>query len=142
MLMSTLEEDISSETICCLIQPSFSRRNDLVEYLMAIAETHGAYRFVTCHLQQHSRMPSLLGQSGGSHDTVILLLCKHVVVASITVLDDDAWRKEQIEKSIISCIGSHTCVSATIQGRDNSSEEDDEEEPCSTCGRRYPHQHV
>ena len=133
---------------------------------MAIAETHGAYRFVTCHLQQHSRMPSLLGQSGGSHDTgtrthfyhfatyhilsesrviilaVILLLCKHVVVASITVLDDDAWRKEQIEKSIISCIGSHTCVSATIQGRDNSSKEDDEEEPCSTCGRRYPHQHV
>ena len=68
-MQSTLEKDTSVETICCLIQPGFSRRADLIENIMAIAEAHAKYRFVSCHLQEYSRMPSLLGQNSGSHDT-------------------------------------------------------------------------
>lgn len=64
-----------------------------------------------------------------------------MVVASITVLDDDAWSEKHIENSIISCVDSHTCISTTVKGN-SSSEEEEELEPCTMCGRRYPHQHV
>lgn len=71
---------------------------------------------------------------------VILLLCKNVVVASVTVLDDDAWGEIHIEESILSCIKSHTCVE--VDCKSSSASESDHDEPCSTCGRKYPHEHV
>lgn len=68
-VQATLEKDTSTDTVCCLIQPSFSRRADLLEYIMSIADKYVQYRFVVCQLQQHSRMPSLLGHRAGSPDT-------------------------------------------------------------------------
>lgn len=69
-MQATLKNDASlDETVCCLIQPSFVRKDDLLEYLMSIAEKHVRYRFITCLLQQHSNMPAILGQKKSSPDT-------------------------------------------------------------------------
>jgi hypothetical protein len=69
----------------------------------------------------------------------ILLLCHKVVVGSIVVLDDDAWGPQEIENGIHSCLKGHSCV--RIDGTRSSSDDEDAEEPCSICGRRYYHEH-
>ncbi|KAI8113634.1 hypothetical protein M9435_003629 [Picochlorum sp. BPE23] len=137
-----MEEDVITETICCLIHPKFSRSDDLKEYIEAVASRNREYRFITCCIQEpRSQLPTALGAKQQT-DTVILLVCNNVVVGSITVLDDDAWGEAEIEDSILTSIQCHECV-PNLQNIGSSSDEDDDDDgpPCDICGRRYPHEH-
>lgn len=61
-LQGVLDEEVGTETLCCLVNPMFSRRDDLKEYIAAIASRNREYRFIMCCLQEaRSHLPERLG---------------------------------------------------------------------------------
>lgn len=133
-LLATLHAHAGDAVLCALIQPEFSRRDDLIECLYALAPSCAA---VACRLAPHSALPAVLGW----HDpaTVVLLLRDDTVVASVTVLED-GWRDNDLIASL------SEVLARAVTANDNDEREDsdggDGETPCTICGRRYLHTHI
>lgn len=128
-VLASLNQPSSSPLLCCLVQPDFSRKEDVTECLRLLASES---RVVVCRLQPHSPVPRVLGWHEPT--TVVLVLRDKTVVASVAVLED-GWRNEDLLKSVREGIER----TGTMGPED---EHDEDKSPCAVCGRRYLHAHI
>ncbi len=123
-----------SKVLCALIQPGFSRKDDLIECLHAASF---GCRVVACRLQPVSALPASLGWREAT--TVVLLLKDDAVVASVEVMEE-GWRDHDLVRSLKEVL--LHAGGAEGRGMNGGDDESDEDGPCAICGRRYLHTHI
>ena len=145
-VLDELEDDIfealrasskaGSKVLCALIQPGFSRKEDLIECLHAASL---ACRVVACRLQPMSTLPAMMGWREAT--TVVLLLRDDTVMASIAVMEE-GWRDHDLVRSLEEILIRAGGSDALDNHGGNDESDDDGPGPCAICGRRYLHTHV
>lgn len=165
LMQDMVKEDVLSNTVCCIVHPSFSRKLDLLEFIGSIASRNRQDRYLVVTEEGGNRLSSVFGFADNSTgknivhachihlvvsrvfssikldtcNVVLLIFSDKALIGTVCLLDDDAWGEEHIEGSILTCIQGkrHSPLK-----RSSSCSDEEELDPCEVCGRTYFHKHI
>jgi len=76
-MQDIVKEEVLSNTVCCIVHPTFSRKLDLLEYMGSIASRNRQDRYFLVTDESGDRLSSVFGfavKSTGEHFVHILMV--------------------------------------------------------------------